>query len=73
METNTYILGAQDVITGEWGIHKHGVQLLIITRVHIDSFKVLNLKLNSYAHIHDMIVNESFTSETMVLKEQETT
>ena len=33
MKTNTCILGTRDEITGEWGIHRHGIQLSIVTEV----------------------------------------
>ena len=58
---------------GNEGFHIHGIQLSIITGVNIDSLKVSILELNDCMHIHDLIMNESFTSETTILKEQEMT
>ena len=71
METNTCILGTRNEIIGEWGIHRHGIQLPIITGVNIGSLKVSFLELNDCAHIYNS--KWIVTSETMVLKEQETT
>ena len=53
METNTCILGTRNEIVEELGIHRHGIQLPIITGVNIGSLKVSFLELNDCAHIYD--------------------
>ena len=70
---NTYILEIRDVITKEWDFHRHRIQLLIITGVNINSLKVLILELNDCVNICNLAINESFTGEMMILKEQEMT
>ena len=54
METNTCILETRNEIVGEWGIHRHGIQLPIITGVNIGSLKVSFLELNDCAHIYEL-------------------